>query len=261
MWTVIKVVAQSPLHEVLDLRTVIRLEFPHKKPAPDLVELFGKVIRGPVFENGANVRKPKAMSARLKSEKYGEILTSDEVYQRLKKVEAEKKAKEDEKIERIAKRKQVKIEKANEKKRKIEEKERKIEEKKEEKAKKKALKNDYCELSSDEEELDENLLEFECEENEEESEGESNAFDPKQCQPGDFVIVNYTGQKFPGKVVEVLEDGLRVSCFEKALLSWRWPARDDCGVYEWPDVVCKIKTPIGNKRNQFRVPELDIYCV
>nr|CAH7717026.1 unnamed protein product [Callosobruchus chinensis] len=73
-----------------------------------------------------------------------------------------------------------------------------------------------------------------------------------------FVIVTFNGQKYPGKIVSVLEDGPIVECMERKIKFWRWPMKPDCFLYDWKDVWGKINPPkMASKRNQFYVPELD----
>lgn len=73
-----------------------------------------------------------------------------------------------------------------------------------------------------------------------------------------FVVVKYNGQKYPGKIVSLSEEGPTVECMEKGLKFWRWPEKQDCLTYDWADVCQRINPPkIASKRNQFRVPELD----
>ncbi|XP_039287903.1 otolith matrix protein OMM-64-like [Nilaparvata lugens] len=73
-----------------------------------------------------------------------------------------------------------------------------------------------------------------------------------------FVIVVYNGQKYPGKIVKILDNGPVVECMEKKLKFWRWPEKQDCMEYDWDDICEKINPPkVASKRNQFAVPELD----
>jgi len=88
---------------------------------------------------------------------------------------------------------------------------------------------------------------------------EAQASEPDQASyiVGDFVIVMFDGNKFPGRITAISEKGAKVDCMEKRSKSWRWPTKQDCIEYEWSDVIGKIEPPILCKRNFFRVPDLD----
>lgn len=83
---------------------------------------------------------------------------------------------------------------------------------------------------------------------------------PEDNAIDNFVIVNYSWQKYPGKTLSVTDSGLNVECMEKKRKCWHWPEKQDCLTYEWEDEIEKINPPkIASKRNQFFVPELDTY--
>lgn len=80
----------------------------------------------------------------------------------------------------------------------------------------------------------------------------------EDCKVDDYVVVNYNGSKFPGKICRFLGHEVEVSCLEKALKCWRWPQKPDKSIYAWENVLFNIKPPIEiSKRNQYRVPELE----
>ena len=76
---------------------------------------------------------------------------------------------------------------------------------------------------------------------------------------GDYVLVEYDGQKYPGQIIEKLVSGARVKCMAKMGRSWRWPARPDELTYAWSTVLQKITPPIAisKRSNQFVVSELN----
>lgn len=82
------------------------------------------------------------------------------------------------------------------------------------------------------------------------------------CTLNDFVIVLYNGNKYPGKITHVDNEGPTVSCLEKGKTSWHWPQRKDEMQYSWDSVLEKITPPkqISSKRmNMFLVPQLDMF--
>lgn len=123
--------------------------------------------------------------------------------------------------------------------------------------------------SSEDNDSDEMLLESEELSDEVFSDLENNSKDannsinlqklkPEQYVVDNFVIISFNGSKYPGKVVKISQDGATVDCMEKGLKCWRWPARKDCDIYDWKDVLGKIEPPrMISKRNQYAVPELE----
>lgn len=102
--------------------------------------------------------------------------------------------------------------------------------------------------------------EFECEsfsEDEDESQSPVKPETSGKADVGDYVTVQYNGGPYPGKVLEVKENGLIVSCYEKGMKCFRRPDKEDIGFYSWTEVVSKIKPPREGKRNQFCFEELD----
>ena len=76
---------------------------------------------------------------------------------------------------------------------------------------------------------------------------------------GEFVIVQYEGQQFPGKVTSVENEGAVVSTLTKCKQNgWRWPQAKDEMLYEWDDIVQLRPQAIPfNTRNFFRFPDLE----
>ena len=86
-----------------------------------------------------------------------------------------------------------------------------------------------------------------------------NASRETQSDVGTFVIVQYEGSRFPGKVTSCDEEGARVSTLKKCKhVGWNWPAfkyEIDC---DWKDIVKKnVKAIPVNNRGQFLFPDLE----
>lgn len=86
--------------------------------------------------------------------------------------------------------------------------------------------------------------------------------------PGDYVIIIYEGENFPGVVMEVIHDAsetkykiktMTMSGFEPSgRVNWRWPEKDDILIYDAKEVLKKIKAPTAvNKRGVFSIQSLD----
>ena len=75
-----------------------------------------------------------------------------------------------------------------------------------------------------------------------------------------FVIVDYEGQYFPGKVEKITKTGVKVSCFVKSLNAWKWPQHPDVHTYPLEDIIRIIShpTPCGS-RGQYSIPEVKQY--
>ena len=88
--------------------------------------------------------------------------------------------------------------------------------------------------------------------------GENNAMRNKAAV-GQFVIVQYEGQKFPGKIVSLDDEGALVSTLRKCNnVGWAWPTFKDEIDYDWKDVLqCNIEAIRLNNRGAFRVPVLE----
>lgn len=79
----------------------------------------------------------------------------------------------------------------------------------------------------------------------------------EEYKVNDFVVVNYNGSKYPGKIIQIGENEVEVDCFEKVMKCWRLPQKPDRSFYAWKDILFQIEKPIESKRNQYRVPELE----
>lgn len=87
-------------------------------------------------------------------------------------------------------------------------------------------------------------------------------FKPINRQAGAFVVFRYEGHLYPGVIEGCTDDGAIVSAMQKALKSWKWPAKKDELFYKWKDIIGGINPPQKiNKRGFFNVPELYFNCV
>ena len=113
-------------------------------------------------------------------------------------------------------------------------------------------------IPNNEEEID--LLVEENEELEKEEELDSLPADELESEisVGDFVIVEYEEELFPGRVDASFNGEAEVSVMVKSGNFWRWPRVKDQIHYRWPSVQQKIMPPEPvNNRGCFRVPELE----
>ena len=74
----------------------------------------------------------------------------------------------------------------------------------------------------------------------------------------DFVVVNYEGTLFPGRVTEEKLEGYIVSVMERTKMYWKWPTKEDAILYSKEEVLYAIDPPkpVG-KRGLFEVKNLD----
>lgn len=69
---------------------------------------------------------------------------------------------------------------------------------------------------------------------------------------GDWVLVTYEGQNYPGEVTEVQEADVRVNVMRRAGKNWKWPNEKDEIFYEKSQVIKRLATPIvAGSRGQF----------
>lgn len=75
---------------------------------------------------------------------------------------------------------------------------------------------------------------------------------------GDFVVVNFENQLFPGKVTDVKDEGYMVSVMVRSKIYWKWPARPDEILYSTNEVLYSIDPPrpVG-RRGLFDVTNID----
>jgi hypothetical protein len=83
---------------------------------------------------------------------------------------------------------------------------------------------------------------------------------PERYENGDFVIVLYQGNFYPGLITKMPreeEAGPTVDCMTLAKKSWMWPDQKDILIYNWADIIKKINPPKRlSKRGHFAVPEM-----
>lgn len=75
---------------------------------------------------------------------------------------------------------------------------------------------------------------------------------------GNYVLVRYDGELYPGQIIEVKnDDEVLVSAMKKSPRNWKWPAKPDKIFYSKDEIVQKINQPtqIG-RREIFKVLEL-----
>ena len=84
-------------------------------------------------------------------------------------------------------------------------------------------------------------------------------------QVGDFVIVAYEAEHYPGKIIRIPDSQhVTVKCLTKVFVVgsvWKWPRRDDIADYDLSEVVGKIGAPSllpgSGRKIEFYVQELD----
>lgn len=85
--------------------------------------------------------------------------------------------------------------------------------------------------------------------------------DDLEAKIGNYVIIRYEGDLFPGVITSIKENEVCVSAMEKCGAYWKWPDRKDELFYEISEIVQqKINKPekISSRREIFRIPEMDI---
>ena len=84
---------------------------------------------------------------------------------------------------------------------------------------------------------------------------QSNNYHVSKYKIGDWVLVRYDSQKYPGEVTKVIGSELEVSTMEKSHTgtSWKWPSNEDKIFYSLHDVIRNIKPPVcTGLRGQFK---------
>nr|XP_039254787.1 jerky protein homolog-like [Styela clava]XP_039269740.1 jerky protein homolog-like [Styela clava] len=80
----------------------------------------------------------------------------------------------------------------------------------------------------------------------------------EECNIGDYVIISYEGELYPGIVKTRTTDGCEVSVMEKSGCNWRWPFRKDQIFYDWSSIKRCISPPdLINARGIYKVSELN----
>lgn len=78
---------------------------------------------------------------------------------------------------------------------------------------------------------------------------------PLDFDVGDYVLCNYNGKQWPGKILSIVDSDVKVKFFEKGNKFWKWPIKEDILEFEKNDILTKISTPKNLKRGWFSVPE------
>lgn len=74
---------------------------------------------------------------------------------------------------------------------------------------------------------------------------------------GDFVLVTYEGDHYPGEVKSVKKNGFQVSCMVKTGQYWKWPSKPDLLLYPPSDIIQLISEPKKiSRRGLFSVQEM-----
>lgn len=85
----------------------------------------------------------------------------------------------------------------------------------------------------------------------------------KKFENGDFVVVEYEMEKFPGIITKVIieknvQPKFEVKTMTMSGSNWCWPNKDDILIYDASEILKKIKPPIPfNRRGIFSVPDFN----
>ena len=76
----------------------------------------------------------------------------------------------------------------------------------------------------------------------------------EEIKVGDWFVVEYDGENFPGEVKEIGEEDFRVSVMHSAGKNWKWPGfKDDKTFYCRKQMIKKLEEPIiANNRGHFK---------
>lgn len=75
---------------------------------------------------------------------------------------------------------------------------------------------------------------------------------------GDWVLFTYDSVNYPGEIVDIIDGQFKVKAMEPFGAYWRWPVKDDIGIYEDKDIVYTLSPPtVCGSRGQFSFIELD----
>ena len=87
---------------------------------------------------------------------------------------------------------------------------------------------------------------------------------PEEFRKDMYVIVEYEGELFPGKITKLVENGVKVSCMKKCLSAgstWIWPKQIDEEDYPYCDIRFKNVTlnelPGTARKVEYDIAELD----
>lgn len=76
---------------------------------------------------------------------------------------------------------------------------------------------------------------------------------------GDYVVIIYEGEKFPGKVLEVInKSNFKIKTMTFSGKNWRWPEKEDVLIYQKKDVIKKINQPLLiNNRGVYAITDFN----
>lgn len=228
--------------QALDLS--LKVQEPSPAKPMTILDIFVQKVRQ------GSEEVPKSLSnVRLKSNKYGEVVTSDDVLERMKKVELTRADKEKKKHER------------DEKKRKDCGPEMGLKKKKK---KTPVVELEESDIDGDLKMEEEKMLcqeysDGETEEMlEEEKRDEVKMDENVRKEVNEFVLFSYEGELFPGQIIHVHDNGARIKSMQKCGKAWKWPDHIDIMFYQWSDVKATIKPiKISSRRDIYKIPELD----
>ena len=81
--------------------------------------------------------------------------------------------------------------------------------------------------------------------------------DEKEYLQGDWVLVRYDDELYPGEIKQVVQESYEIAVMYKSGGSWRWPAIEDKIFYMYEQVVKKLSPPeVVGCRGQFKFEEL-----
>lgn len=83
----------------------------------------------------------------------------------------------------------------------------------------------------------------------------------KYLKVGDFVLVRYAGELYPGKIIDFKEEEeVLISAMKKSASNWKWPSTPDQILYSMDEILQKIDEPIQSGRREFfKVKDLEVY--
>lgn len=75
---------------------------------------------------------------------------------------------------------------------------------------------------------------------------------------GQYVVVQFEGNYFPGQITKVLKSGATINVMASAGKQWKWPDKKDEIFYKNDEIIMSIKPPTQRgKRALFDIPELN----
>ncbi|CAH2018528.1 unnamed protein product [Acanthoscelides obtectus] len=86
------------------------------------------------------------------------------------------------------------------------------------------------------------------------------SFESSLPEKDDFVSVEYDGDYWPGRWLQVESEGAFIKCMAKCGKLWRWPEKEDCIFYAKNEIKLSVNAPnqVSTKRHPFSVPALSL---